>query len=701
MTRLTDKFHGGVPTDRFRSMKDAVDPAQIAKRHERRVLAKRAKEYMEFRRANPGYTPPPQARPYRFHDPELKRMANVALALSAVMSFLKQHAGAAPSTPASGAIEYWTNTLNNRLWYTDFNGITGQVGTPTGEYNVQDYGVLPANAAATNVTNLNALLQTGAPNGSMIFFPPGLYQFNAALTALTKDFAFQGVHNQSTMAWVASGITSTNLITLSPSGFYSSFRDMTFETFVPMTTNYVIECGNNVNTFIETCSFTGNGSASSPFSGCIDFSTGGNGAVVRACYFAGWHDIGINVAGTLASPFFSDLEMQGAALTTGRSAVGIASPNGGAILMDDCGVMKCGVNVLFNVTGVNMASVFAVNCFFDQGVTQSLSIIGTSGPALRCHFVGCWFTLDSTSVSGSAISIVGPQASSGIEFQACWVTNVSGATGTNNGFNITAGQDFTISNCQISGWSNGVNVTPSALGVCYPTIQDNTIGPTGGAGGNGVGILLNAGSVTYGNILITGNSLAGNTTALTDNSTQPTGNTNVYFKLISNNGGLLTARVANYAATAIPLTTVTNVDSRGGLLVPMNTRPSTVRITVLATNAATIQTLTATVRYGLNNTATDTAIFTQAFTAGTAALGSGTFVFEVDLETATTMRVAMRFYNGNNAATGIAANATFFASQNAATAISTAANNWLGVYFSSATAAAITIHSVKYEIVSQ
>ena len=48
------------------------------------------------------------------------------------------------------------------------------------------------------------------------------------------------------------------------------------------------------------------------------------------------------------------------------------------------------------------------------------------------------------------------------------------------------------------------------------------------------------------------------------------------------------------------------------VLIPALFRPATIRITVYATNAATIQTLTATVRYGTANTNGDAAIFTQA-----------------------------------------------------------------------------------------
>ena len=82
-------------------------------------------------------------------------------------------------------------------------------------------------------------------------------------------------------------------------------------------------------------------------------------------------------------------------------------------------------------------------------------------------------------------------------------------------------------------------------------------------------------------------------------------------------------------------------------------------------------------------------------------MGSGTFVFEFSILSSTTADANMRFYNGNNAATGIAANISLFTGSSAPATIATTANSWLGVYFSSTTASVITVRSVAYEIVSQ
>jgi hypothetical protein len=404
--------------------------------------------------------------------------------------------------------------------------------------------VLTSNSGTTNVTNLNTIL-AAAPAGSTIYTPgnAAVYQFQGALTALTKDFTFVGQYGHSVWAWANAGVTTTPLISLNPSGFYTGFFGMTFQTFVTMTTNYVVDCKANVNTYFVGCQFIGG--ASTPFSGCINFSdatNGGNGAVVSGCYFSAWHDTAINVNGLQASPYFSNLAMIGNALASGNSAAGIACPNGGAILMNNCGIVKCQVNLNLSVGAGNVvASVFAVNCFFDQATLQSLLITGSTGTAVRCHFVGCWFTLIAGSGPTAAVAITttGAAIHSGIEFQDCWVVNVSGTTGTTNGFLITGASDFTIANCQIAGWTNGINITPpTTAGVCAPFIENNTIGPAGGAAGNGTGILLNVGApTTYGRVFISNNQMMGNTTAaLLDASTVAAASNAKY---IGNNMGVL------------------------------------------------------------------------------------------------------------------------------------------------------------------
>lgn len=166
------------------------------------------------------------------------------------------------------------------------------------------------------------------------------------------------------------------------------------------------------------------------------------------------------------------------------------------------------------------------------------------------------------------------------------------------------------------------------------------------------------------------------------------------------------APLINLAATVIPLTTVTNVDSRGGISFPANVRLGTkVRMTVVATNSATIQTLTPTIRFGTANTSADSSMLTITLAAGTAASGSGKFVFEFTVLTATTADVRMEFYNGNsqalgyNAATGISASTLYLVgANNTPITIATTSPTFLGVYFASTVASIVTVRSVAYEV---
>jgi hypothetical protein len=159
------------------------------------------------------------------------------------------------------------------------------------------------------------------------------------------------------------------------------------------------------------------------------------------------------------------------------------------------------------------------------------------------------------------------------------------------------------------------------------------------------------------------------------------------------------APLINLAATVIPITTVTSVDSRGGISFPANVRLGTkVRITVVATNSATIQTLTPTLKFGTANTNADTTVLTAALSAGTGAVGSGKFVYEFTVITATTADARVEFYNGNNAATGIAANTSLFTGLSTPATIATSSPTFLGVYFASTVASIVTVRSVAYEV---
>jgi hypothetical protein len=358
--------------------------------------------------------------------------------------------------------------------------------------------------------------------------------------------------------------SGTNFITLDNTGFYSSFRDLSFVNFATQTSNYVIECANDVNVEIYDCFFTG----ASNWSGVIDFTgtDSGNGAIIKNVYIANFANTAINVASALDTMYIEDLEILGGNVSTN---IGINCTNGGAMLLADCQIIKCGINMQLNPgSGLTVSAVFGVNCFFDQGVLQSLNIVSsTSGTVFRTHFVGSWFTVSTGGANCQAIAITSSGAAihSGIEFQNCWIMNASpGSTGTLTGVLVTGASDFTVSNCQIAGWTSGITVTPpTTAGVCQPTIVGNNIAAAGGIWqnsptntiGNVTGITLNAGApTTYGNINIQSNTFAYNTTNISDSST----NANGTEKTIRNNPGngrdVISARATSAGQTIISTT---------------------------------------------------------------------------------------------------------------------------------------------------
>ena len=582
------------------------------------------------------------------------------------------------------------------------------LGLPGNWYDVTNYGMATGNTAAANTSALNTLL-AGAASGSVIYFPIGLFPVNANITVPGKVFYFVGSASgnatpQSGLQWTSN--VAGDLITLTATNPFTQFRDMTFTTTVAQTAGAVVNVNGNSNINFYGCAFQGGSTSNTLFNG-INFTgtSGGQNSLVFNCYFSLFSGTGIIVNSTAATPTLIGGVINGALAGTTQATAGINTILAASLTVDNTDIVNCTNNFLSNpTTGTTVGLCWFTTSSLDNSNGASVKITG-AGATLRTKFVGCSMSLSSVASGVGAVeysSTYTNAAGVGLDFNLCNILNLFATAGTLTGFSLTTAPDFHIIACNIAGWATGISVTPAALaGMCKSHIMGNRFAANSGVSACVTGIVLNVGTVAYGSVLIEGNGMAGVTTPLTDNAGLGTGTSATGVKVIANNTGVVSARPMNVAATAIPLTTVTNVDSLGGLLIPPAPRPTKVRITVRATNAATAQTLTATIRFGTNNSNADTAVLTQAFTAGTAAVGSGIFIFEVDFLSTTTLDAAVRFYNGNNAATGIVGAATLIAALTAPATITTTANSWLGVYFSSATAAAITIRSVTYEVVSQ
>lgn len=444
--------------------------------------------------------------------------------------------------------------------------------------------VLPANSAATNVTNINAVL-SAAPNGSTIYFPPGIYQFNAAWTMPNKMFTFcgRGSNRAGSPATAFSEIRiianlGGTFITLpgSGNGWYTQFRDLTFTAnTADQASGAVIDVNGNVGVNIFNCSFQSSGNF---FFDVLKYDGGSgsnsaNSTVIENCNIQGYKNIGVRVNSSGSSLVIANTVIQGqwgGSGGTPAAAMAVAGISGGfvgALQINDCDVLGNVNNLILNPVLANSevaASIFCTNTYFDNSAGSCIKVSGT-GATVRCRFDTCSFTTAGTNFTTagtnlSAVELVSTFAyvagGQGIDFVNCNILNTFSTTGTSNGMLISGTADFSVGNCRIAGWTNGVQVTPiGTAGRTQPSLNNNTIGPAGGYPGNSVGVLFNAGAAAYGPIVLEGNVLEGNTTPLTDNSAVVASS----MKVVGQNPGLAAGQMINAVFGSTALTTVETV----------------------------------------------------------------------------------------------------------------------------------------------
>lgn len=540
--------------------------------------------------------------------------------------------------------------------------------------------VLTSNTGAQNITAINAIL-SAAPNGSTIYFPHGAYLFNAAWTMPNKMFTFQGEGSNragspatafTELKWNANVGATLIVIPGSGNGWYTRFRQLTFTTTVDQTVGGVIDANGNVGVDFLQCAIQSNGGF---FNDGLIYGGGAgsnsaNSTVVDNCHIQGFKGTGVRVNSAGSSLVISNSVIQGQWGSSSQMATaGISGGWVGALQINDCDVLGCVNNLLLNpvlASSEVCASVFCTNTYFDNSLGSCIKITGTGG-TVRCRFDTCSFTTGTGATGLTAVEIASTFAyaagGQGIDFVNCNVLNTFSTTGTTNGFLISGTADFSLGNCRIAGWTNGVQVTPfGTAGVTQCQINNNTIGPAGGFAGNGTGILLNAGSAAYGAIIIEGNHLAGNTTTpLTDNSLA-TGAT-ITQKNISANPGLVPG-VGGIVSLGGIVTTTAEI-SVARIPIPANSLKvgSTFRYSlVLSPAIATICTIRA--RFGTAGTVADAAVAIMSADTSVASLkyADGIITIQAVGAGATTARGAGRSTQTTFVGTGAAAATGAFSS---------------------------------------
>lgn len=581
--------------------------------------------------------------------------------------------------------------------------------------------VLTSNTGAQNVTAINAIL-AAASSGSTIFFPPGEYSFNAAWTWPSKFFYILGQGQNrsggdSELKWTSN--VAGSLITLTDGFWYSRFTNITFSTTVDQTAGYAVQCGNNVGIIFERCSWQ---SAGGFFNNCIGFDSGansGNSCFIEKCIVGGFKGTGVRVSSNGTSVVISNTQVLGQwgpSTSTPASAMAAAGISGGwvgALQINDCDVIGCINNLLLNPVTASSevcASVFCTNTYFDNSGGSCIKITGT-GATVRCRFDTCSFTTAGTNftTAGTNLSAVEMNPSfaygvggTGIDFVNCNVFNTFATTGTTNGFLISGIADFSIGNNRVSGWTNGINVTPMATaGRTQCQINNNTIGPAGGIAANATGILLNAGAAAYGDMVVESNILSGNTTApITDNSTATTTNQ----KSVQQNPGTLAGALTALASGGGSV--LANAGRGAVTSTTVETFLATYRVPANAVNVGDVIQITALVQA----TGTGTGSFTGRVRCGTAGTIAGDTLVNIFATSAAAQTLnswyVVNFYVyivalGPTATVGAAIQGTALATAFNSTAVAEAPGNvpttaaWFITIAGTSSVASHTVRSIK------
>jgi hypothetical protein len=232
-------------------------------------------------------------------------------------------------------------------------------------------------------------------------------------------------------------------------------------------------------------------------------------------------------------------------------------------------------------TGVTIPSIKATDCFFD---TSAVGVNMTAdGSVLRSEFTNCWFS--SQSIAGIRMDPSTNGQVDGVTFVNCDIYNNVGGT-TNGVIAGTRVKKWKMVGCSVAGWTNGINLTAGANH--FPTILSNTIGSVSAFGVNGTGIVVAAGS--YKGLVISGNDVVDNTTAISLGAVTPAAGAN--YRIIDNAGinprGTVTTPAVGATTVAVTNTTGFRVTAfiKNGTTAPTAAVLNGVTITAFAIPAA-------------------------------------------------------------------------------------------------------------------
>jgi hypothetical protein len=450
-------------------------------------------------------------------------------------------------------------------------------------YDVVADGSLVGNGATDNYALFNTLLSNIA-SGSVVYFPPGTYNFSAnVITPANKWFHFIGADPNISILQATTAIQT--IITLTDGSGPSSFYNLGFTTNINQTVGSCITTGTitgvgNAGVDIINCIFAGANSSTLLWN-CVYYygTNSGQGSVIRDCTMSNYNRAALYIYGNVignTNAGTSTLVVDNVNSNAGNVAAtyGMVISQCVSARIINSSFNNSNYGLFFNPAGTSgltqtVQDVFVSNCLFQNCYIYPVLMNGT-GIYQRIKFVGCSFSTLSTGIGDILFDINTPNGNTfvtGVEIISCSLLNINNNANTIYGINVTGAQDINIEDCIIAGVTDGIVITPGgSAGLLTAHIRNNNFSAVGNVAPCHTGINIGAGIAAIGNVIITGNDLTQCTIPLSDASTTVASTT----KLIVNNLGLknsslIAGNITIYNATISTNTTSGAIINFGGV----------------------------------------------------------------------------------------------------------------------------------------
>lgn len=596
------------------------------------------------------------------------------------------------STPSSGynAFFFDTNGLPKRK---DSLGIDHSMGGLNGWYDVTDYGFKGDDS--TDNLSLWSSFYSGLPTNAVVFWPAGTYRTSGELT-INADKHIRFIGAGKVRSTIKTTSATANIFNINATAWYNTFEDLGFASSVTRTAGAYIAVNTASAVGIDIRNVQMNGH----FQGVLFSGAGaGNLSILDSLDIASpaTNGVGVKVDGSAINIVISNSTVNSGA---GGGAVAgsknIEINQCGAVQITGCDLIGAVNSLHVNATAI-VAAVYINNTFFDQSGGSTVKISGGFSSS-RIKFSQCGiaaglnsthaFEVNGTGAGGAGSSTALP---AGVDLMDCDLYYAPGSS-SGNGIQINGCHDFTIRNCRVTGFSNGINVATGNSGLTRFNIVDNVFGPNENLTVTNATDITVANSGTYGSYQIRRNTLGG-TIKLADAGVLAAGAQ----KAIGDNVGLANGTQAVGVDQAVAVTTETAITALT-MNVPANgfRVGTTIRyyIDVVSTN---VNAITPRVRCGTTGAITETIIVNTAASTIVPVISqviriSGAFT----VKTTGTTGTARGQYTSESAAT-----VTMTNSAASATTLNTTVSNIIIVTLAQATTGAWTIIGGAIEVVQQ